>query len=164
MGPFERGHLGGDLLVAALGRPPLPVEALLHAVEVGHDQLELERIEIAGRIGRDATVVEGPQHHEDRVAVADRAEHLRAEALTGLQPRREGEVHQLEAGVHDLLRLRHRREALEPLVGNGRDPDRGLVLARSGLAGQRAEEPVGPRTREADEPEVLHRGAGYRCR
>ena len=52
--------------------------------------------------------------------------------------------------------------AVEPLVGDGRDSDGRFVLARRRKAGQSAEEPVRARTREADEAEVLHRGAGYR--
>ena len=160
--PLERADLGRDLLVAALRRPPLLVEALLDAREVGHHQLELERFEITGRVGGDPAVVERPQHHEDRVGVAQRAERLGAQPLTRLHARRQRDVHELEAGPHDFLRRRHLRQRVEALVGNGRNPDGGFVLARGRKAGQRAEKPVRTRTREADEAEVLHRGAGYR--
>ena len=65
-------------------------------------------------------------------------------------------MHELESGRHDLLRLRHRREPIEPLVGNRRDPDRGLVLARRRETREGAEEPVGAGAGEPDETEVLH--------
>ena len=159
---FERGDLGRDLLVAALRGAPLAVEPLLDAVEIGHHELELERVEIAGRVGGNAAVVERAQHHEDGVAVAHRSEHFRAQPFTRLETGWEREVHELEAGRHHLLRLRHGCETVEPLVGNGRDPDRGLVLARRRKARERAEQAVRPSTGEAHEPEVLHRGAGYR--
>ena len=83
---------------------------MLDAREVGHHELELERVEVAGGIGGDPAVVERPQHDEDRVAVAQRAEHLGAQALAGLRAGRQREVHELEPGRTDLLRLRHRRE------------------------------------------------------
>src|SRR5207253_1969362 len=89
------------------------------------------------------------------------AEELAAESFTGLRAGWQREVHELEAGVHDVLGLRHHREAIEPLVGHRRDADRRFVLARRGNSGQRAEEPVRARPGEADETEVLHRGAGY---
>ena len=153
---LERADLGHDLRVARLERLAMPREPVLDALDVGHDQIELDRGEVALGIGLDTAVGERAQHDEDRVGVAQRAEELRAEPFTGLRARRQGEVHELEAGRHDLLRLRHRRQAVEPLVGNGRDPDRGLVLARRREAGERAEEPVRSCAGEPDEPEVFH--------
>ena len=75
--------------------------------DVGEHELELERDEIAFGIGRDATVGERAQHDQDRVAVAQRAEELRAETLARLRTRRQREVHELEARRDRLLRLRH---------------------------------------------------------
>ena len=159
---LEHLDLGQDLLVAALGRPALRVEALLDARDVGEHELELERDEIAFGIGGDAAVGEGAQHDQDRVAVAQRAEDLRAESLARLRPGRQGEVHELEARRDRLLRLRHLGERAQALVGEARHADRGLVLAGDGQPGEGAEQTVRARAGETHETEVLHRGAGYR--
>ena len=121
--------LGPDVLVAALGRPALAGQPLLDTCEVGEHELELERLEIALGIGLDTAVGERAQHDEDRVAVAQAAEELRAEALARLRPRRQREVHELEARGDGLLRLRHVGESQQTLVGQARNTHRGLVLA-----------------------------------
>ena len=115
-------------------------------------------------IGRDAAVVERAQHDRgSRRSCAALPSDLGAEALARLRAR---------AAARGARARSPRRttffdfdisaSAVEPLVGQARDADRGLVLAGHGQAGQGAEQPVRARTRETDETEVLHRGAGYR--
>ena len=122
MRALQRRDLTRDLGVAALRGAALTVEPLLDALEIGHHELELERVEIAGGVRLDPAVVERAQDHEDGVAVAYRAEHLGAETFTGLEPGRQREVHQLEAGRHDLLRLRHLREQVSVRRARLRSP------------------------------------------
>ena len=61
----------------------LAVEPALDRREVGEHELELERVEVAARVGvaGDRRVLERPQHEEDGVAVAERAEEPVAQPL-----------------------------------------------------------------------------------
>ena len=102
------------------------LEALLDGLEVGEGEFELDDAEVFDRVGRagDVVVDERPQHEHDRVDLADVGEELVAEtlALAGAfdEP---ADVDDLDRGVHDVLRLRHRGEPVEPLVGHLGDAD-----------------------------------------
>ncbi len=149
--------LGHDLRVTRLERLAVSRRAGFSTlVDVGHHELELDRGEVAFGVGLDTAVGERAQHDEDRVACCAARRELGTEALARLRARRQREVHELEARRHDLLRLGHHRQAVEALVGNRRDPDRGLVLARDREARERTEEAVCSRAGEPDETEVFH--------
>ena len=161
---LERGDLPEERLVA-LGGAALTIEAPLHRREVGEHELELEGLEVAAGIGvaRHRRIVEGAEHVEDGVAVTQRAEEPVPEALAGARALdQRGDVDDLEAGVHELLGVRHLAEPVDPLVGHVGDPDRGLGGGervrgddRVG-AGERVEQTRLAAVRKADEAETLH--------
>ena len=67
-------------------------------------------------------VLERAQHVEDGVAVAQRAEEPVAETLARARAlHQRGDVDDLEAGVHELLRVRHLAEEVDALVGDVRE-------------------------------------------
>ena len=123
--------LGHDLGVAALRGAALTVEPLLDALEIGHHELELERVEVACGVRLDPAVVERAQHHEDRVAVAQRAEHLaRRDLRRASRPGGSARCTSSKpAGTtffdFDIAARRSRRSS-----GTVAIADRGLVLAR----------------------------------
>ena len=86
----------------------------------------------------DAAVVERPQHHEDRVAVAQRSRApWRRVPHRASCPGGKRDVHELEAGPHDLLRRRHLGE---PRRGARRERSRfrPRLRTRSAPAGRSA--------------------------
>ncbi len=154
---LEHRDLGHHFGIARFQRLAVALDAALDGRDVGHDELELDRGEVALGIGLDTGLRERAQHDEDRVGVAQRAEELAAEPFARLGAGRQREVHELEACGHDLLRLGHHRKAIETLVGDCRDSDRGLVLTRRREAGERTEQAVRAGAGEPDESEVFHR-------
>ena len=119
----------------------------------------LARIGVAGH----RRVLERPQHVEDGVAVAERAEEPVAEPFAGARALdQRGDVDDLEARVHELLGMRHRTEAVDPLVGHVRDADRGLggrerMRGDDGVgAGERVEQARLAAVREAHETQSFH--------
>ena len=154
LGALERGDLRTERLVA-LGGAALLVEALLDRDQVGEHELVLERPQVARRV----VAVGGPHDEHQRVAVAQRAEQTAAEALPGLgrQPGQEGD---LEGRGHDLLRLRHLGQRVEPLVGDVHDPEQALRRVLGVDAGQRREQLRVPGVGETNDPQVLHDRSG----
>ncbi len=117
------------------------------------------------RVGRagDVVVDERPQDEHDRVDLADVGEELVAEALTLAGALDEAaDVDDLDRGVHDVLRLRHRGEAVEPLVGHLGDADVRVLGGERVRRGERATagECVVQRTLarvgETDQAETFH--------
>ena len=161
---LERGDLGGERLVA-LRRPLLAVQAALDRRQVGEHELELEGVEVGARVGvaGHRGVFEGAQDVEDGVAVAQGAEEAVAQPLSGARAlHQRGDVDDLEAGVHELLGVRHLAQAVDALVGDLREGDRGLrggerVRRDHGRrAGQRVEQARLAAVREAHEAETFH--------
>ena len=69
---------------------------------------------------------------------------------------------EFERGRHPLDGVRHLDEAVEAVVGNGGDADRGVVFGRRVEAGQRRKQSVRAGAGEPDDPQVLHDRSGYR--
>ena len=160
---LEHLDLGQDLLVAALRGPALARDALLDAREVGEHELELERGEIAFGIGR------RPRRRRTRAARSRIASQLRRAPRTlaprpspGFEPGGRARWTSSKPAATVFFDFDISVSAPQPLVGQARDADRGLVLAGDRQPGERAEQAVRARAGESDETEVLHRGAGYR--
>ena len=120
---------------------------------------------VVGGIGvaHHRVVLEGAEDEQDGVAVAQRAEEGVAEPLAAARALHErGDVDDLEAGVDELLRVRHRAEEVDPLVGHVRDADGGLD-GGEGVGGddrrrpgQGVEEARLAAVRQAHESETFH--------
>ena len=141
------------------------LESLLDRLEVGESELDLDDAEVLDRVGRagDVVVDERPQHEHDRVDLADVGEELVAEALALAGALDEpADVDDLDRGVHDVLRLRHRRQPVEPLVGHLGDADvrvLGGERVRRGegaAAGECVVQRTLARVGEPDEAETFH--------
>ena len=141
------------------------VEPLLDGLEVGECEFEFDDAEVLERVGRagDVVVDERPEHEHDRVDLADVGEELVAEPLTLARPLDEPtDVDDLDGGVDDVLRLRHRGEAIEPVVGDLGDADVRVLRGERvrGGEGPTAGECVVQRTLarvgEADQTETFH--------
>ena len=120
-------------------------EPALDRREVGEHQLELEGVEVGRGVGvaGHRRVFERPQHEEDGVAVAQRAEEPVAEALAGARAlHQRGDVDDLEAGVHELLGVRHLAQQVDPLVGHVRDRRPRSRWSRTGAAATTVDAPV----------------------
>ena len=161
--PLERGDLGRDLLVAALRRPALPVEPLLHARR-GRSSRARARARRDRRPDR-------PRPRRRRTPAAPRGSRrscaaIRAPSRPAPHPAscpggsarctssKPGRTTFFDA---DIAASRSRRSS-----GTVAIPTAASYSLGAGRPGESAEEPVGAGTRETDEPEVLHRGAGYR--
>ncbi len=107
-------------------RAPCLVELALDGREVGEHELELEhaeRLEGVGDAG-DCLVGKAPQHKAQGVDLADPGEEAVAEPFAALRAGDEsGNVHELDARLHHLLRLAHDGERGETLVRDVRDAD-----------------------------------------
>ena len=141
------------------------LEALLDGFEVGQREFELDDAEVLDRVGRagDVVVCERPQHEHDRVDLADVGEELVAESLTLAGAFDEAaDVDDLDRGVDDVLRLRHRGQAVEALVGHLGDADvrvLGGERVRRGertTAGECVVERTLARVGETDQAETFH--------
>ena len=171
---LERGlHLQEHRLLVHVGVGPLlldlrlePLEPPLHHLEIGQDQLGLQIVDVAARIGGGARGVGERAHHvQQRVGVAE---------LLGLEPlplalRDAGEVHHLEGGVGRLLRLEQRGQPVDARVGHPRHARVHLAArgaerrGRDGRAGQQVEQRGLAALGKADEPD-LHGRPCYHSR
>ena len=111
----------------------------------------------------DVVVDERPQDEHDRVDLADVGEELVAEAFTLAGAFDEpADVDDLDRRVDDVLRLRHRGESVEPLVGHLGDADVRVLGGERVRRGERtaAGECVVQRTLarvgETDQAETFH--------
>ena len=150
LGSLERRDLGRERLVA-LERAPLLVEALLDRAEVGEHELVLERAQVA----RGVVAVGGAHHEHERVGVAQRAEQPAPKPLARLG-RQAREVRDLERRRHHLLRLRHRRELVEPRVGEVHDARHPVGRVLGVEAREGPEQPGVPGVGQPHESQVLH--------
>ena len=83
-------RLGDRVAVAALGRPRHALEPALGLLEVGVDQLGLDRVDVGQRVDPalgvdDVRVVVDADHVDDRVGLADVGQELVAEALAAVR-------------------------------------------------------------------------------
>ena len=116
-------------LVAALGRLAGLVDAPLDHLKVGHDQLRVDDLNVAQRIGRaldmrDVRVFKAADDVNDRVAAADVREELVAEPLALRRALDKAcNVDELDDGGRELLGVVLVAQPFEPLVRHGHDAD-----------------------------------------
>ncbi len=117
------------VLVAGLRRFFGALQAALDGVEVGERELGVDDLDVGARIDppghvHDVVVREAAHDVRDRIGLADVREELVAEALAlrgaGHEAR---DVDELDRGRQDFLRLRDRRQRVEPRVGHRHDAD-----------------------------------------
>ena len=155
-------RLAASRLVAA-GLLLQPRDRLLDGLQVGQDQLGLDRAEVGLRVHLavdvgDVLVAEDARDLADRRGLADVGEELVAQslALRGAADDA-GDVHELHGRGQDLGRAEELGQRLEPLVGDADDADVGLdrrerVVRREHVVlGQRVEERRLARVGETDD-------------
>jgi len=124
---FQQGLLRYGFFVATLGGTGDALQLLLAAVEVGHDQLEVDDLDIA--LGVDAVgdvddvlVFEAAHHVGDGVGLADVGEELVAQAFTFRRARYQaGDVDEFHGGGDDLFGLDDLGQGIQARVGHGHD-------------------------------------------
>jgi hypothetical protein len=121
------------------------LERALDHGEVGEQQLRSDLDELRGRRGVRA---EAPDHHAQRVHLAQAREPLRARDAAG-------HVDEADLRVHGLGGSLDLRQHVDPRIGNGDHREIGLPAVRSRV-GDRREQRRGAAERHADEPDVLH--------
>ena len=115
-------------------------------VKVGEDELQVEGVDVAGRVDgafgvRHGLVPKRANHVHQSVGTVERGLDLRARALaaTGAAPgERARDVDELDVGVGDLLRPEERRQPVETFVGHLHGADVQLRLAGVGAGGRMA--------------------------
>ena len=97
------------------------LEPALDDLQVGEDQLLLERLDLARGRGRRAECGrrERSDHVQERVGLPQLA-HVQARALPAVEAR---EIHHLDARVDRLFRLEQHREPCHAVVGHAHDAD-----------------------------------------
>lgn len=124
---FQQGFLRYGFLVATLGGTGNALQLLLAAVEVGHDQFEVDDLDIT--LGVDAVgdvddvlVFEAAHHVGDGVGLADVGEELVAQAFTFRCARHQaGDIDEFHGGGDDLLGLDDFGQGIQARVGHGHD-------------------------------------------
>ena len=159
-------RLGDRAPVAALGRLADAVEAALGLIEVGEDELGLDRLDVAQRVDaplgvHDVGILVDAHDVDDRVGLADVGQELVAQPLAAVRARDQaGDVVEGDRVGHDLGRLDRGGDLVEAFVDDRDDGDVGLdrrerVVGRlRGHAGQRAEQRGFARVGHADDPDL----------
>ncbi len=118
--------LGGvQEALVALARLGVLVDPPLDHLHVGHDQLEVDDVDVARRVAAaldvdDVRVVEAAHHVDDGVRLADVREELVPQALAaGRALDQTGDVHELDDRRGLLLRVVDLRQGIEPRVRHG---------------------------------------------
>ena len=157
-GTLAAARVAHDARMAALG-----------LLEVGEDQLGLDRLDVGERIdaalGMDDRVVVVRAHDvDDRVGLADVREEAVAEALAAVRAGDEpGDVMEVDRVRHDVRRMQQLGEAVEALVFDGDDGDVRLDRRERVVRGidaglrERVEERRLAGVRHSDDAD-LHRG------
>ena len=133
--------LGGAFLVAALHGLLALVDAALHHLDVGHDQLQVDDVDVPQGIGAalhmgDVAVLEAADHVDDGVGGADVGQELVAQALTLAGALHEaGDVDELEDGGGGLLGGVEVAQPLQPLIGHGHHAHVGVDGAEGVVVG-----------------------------
>ena len=118
-----------EALVAALGVFLRLVDAAVDHLKVGHDELGVDDVDVAQRVGRaldvgDVGIVEAAHDVDDRVAAADVGQELVAQTLAlrrALDQTRD--VDELDDGGGELLGVMLVAQPLEPRIRHGHDAD-----------------------------------------
>ena len=158
--------LADRVAVAGLGRLGDPVAAALGLLEVGVDQLGLDRFHVRDGVDaavrvHDVRVLVGADDVDDRVGLPDVGEELVAEALALVRAGDEsGDVVELDRVRDDLRRLDRVRNGIESLVADRHHGDVWLDRRKrvvGGLdcdAGERAEQRRLAGVRHPDDPDL----------
>ena len=127
---LEYLRLVEELLVALGGLGGL-LHPAVHHLQVGHDQLQVDGLDVAqgvdghilagvGHHMHDVLVVKAAHHMDDGVGAADVLQELVAQtrALAGAL-HQTGDVHELDDGGRFLVRLIHLRQLVQPRIRHG---------------------------------------------
>ena len=160
--------LGDGVPVAAAGRAHDALLPALGLLEVGVDQLGLDRLDIAQRVDlalgvHDALVGVGAHHVHDRVGLTDIGQEPVAQSFAAMRARHQaGDVVEGDRVRHDLGGADDLGDRVQPLVGHrddrhvGFDRGEGVVGGLGGDPGERGEQRGLAGVRHADDPD-LHR-------
>ncbi len=132
------------------------LEPLFHLAKVGDDEVEVDVLDVAQRIDRpnmrDRRIVEDAHHMSQRIDIAQvggEGGFLQSFLAEG------GDVGVLDAGMHQLLGVVERGQAVEPVVGNFGDTEVRLAriarTLRDVLPGEHDEERSFAYLRQADD-------------
>ena len=114
-----------ELLVAALHGLLALVDAALHHLDIGHDQLQVDDVDVPQGIGAaldvgDVAVLKAADHVDDGVGGADVGQELVAQALAAARTLdKTGDVDELNDGGGGLLGGVEIAQPLQPLIGHG---------------------------------------------
>ena len=117
---IDDGDLGFGGLRAGAHFLLQAIMPLLKGGEIGQDQLGVDHLDVADRVDgaadvMDIGILETADHLHDRVYFADVAEELVAEAFARARALYQaGDVHELDRGWDDFLRMGELRERFEP--------------------------------------------------
>ena len=133
---IAQGGKDADLLivafVAALGHFLRLVDAAVDHLEVGHDKLCVDDVDVAQRISRafdvgDVAVVKAAHDMHDRVAAADIGQKLVAKTLAlGRALDQTRDIDKFDDGGGELLGVVLVAQPLEPRIGDGDNADVGV--------------------------------------
>ena len=140
--PGEHLHFPAELLVAALHGLLGLVDAPLHHLDVRHDQLQVDDVNVPDGVGGafhmgDVTVVKAAHHMDDGVGGADVGQELVAKTLAfGGTLHQSCNVHEFNDGRGGFLGLMEVAEPVQALIRNGHyahigvDGAEGVVICR----------------------------------
>ena len=160
---FEHLDLGLGLLVTRPGHSLQAVDPLLHRLEIGESEFDLDRLDIADGVGRpfdvhDVLVVEAADDMNDGRRLPDVAEELIAQSLALCRALDEpGDVHEFDRRRDHALRVDQRVEIAEAAVGYGDharirfDRAEGVILGLDAGGGERVENRALPDVGQADD-------------
>ena len=140
---LEDLHLAEELLVALGGLLGL-VNAPLHHLHVGHDELQVDDVDVPDGVRSalhvdDVLVVEAAHHMDDGVGLPDVGEELVAQALAPGGPLHQArDVHELDDGGGGLLGIVHLAEPGQPGVGDRHHAHVGVDSAEGVVGALRA--------------------------
>src|SRR5579875_1173686 len=163
-GQGHRGHDRAHRRVAArlAGQAVQPV---VDGLDVGQDQLGVDRLDVARRVDPpfyvdDVVVGEGPHHLADGVGLADGGQELVAQPLPARRaPHQPGDVHEGDRRRHHPLAVVEGGQPVQTLVGDVDHPHVGVdggerVVGRQGLvAGEGVEQRRLAHVGQADDPD-----------
>ena len=141
---LQKLGLGGELLVSALHGLLALVDAALHHLDVGHDQLQVDDVDVTQRIGAalhmgDIAVLEAADHMDDGVGGTDVGQELVAQTLAlGSALDQACDVDELDDGRGGLLGGVEVGQPLQTLVGHGNHTHIGVDGAEGVVVGRNA--------------------------
>ncbi len=172
---FQHG-LGGDgFLVAALGDTGQTLDAALDAVEIGQGQLDVDGLDVGGRVDvvgdvDDVVILEATHHVRDGVGLTDVGQELVAQTFAlGSASDQTRDVDEFHGGRNHLLRLDDLGQRIQARVRHRHDTGvrldgaEGEVLGVNARLGQCIEESGLADVRQADDAAIETHGARSWC-